>query len=1018
MGALIGIELVRARLQPLGILALCHVPCLLAGPCQIRGFTLTYLYKVRTCASRHLLLRCHAGFSMHRNDTLALVERRSDSIKMDCLKNRWRATGGWYLFVLAISMGACERPDPEMELDAAAASFSARNYEDAALRLNYVVQLEPDNIQARELRGDIALLLGDYANAVAEFRHAYELGASRGSIALRLAEAYVGQGRTEAALELLDAAEEVLSADPLYWVLRAEALLAAERPSEAEIALTKVQIGDRGARTLIARAQIAFALGNPAAAFASIGQALLVAPNDPRVRLAHAELLARSDRLSEAAAELQRSAELYREASLGPRETLSLLGLVQVHLARNDLEAAEKVAARLAQLAPEVQSTAYFQGLVRFRRGKYDEAAALVQPLVNASPDSIQYRSLLGAIQLARGNVGQAEQQFLRVLAVSPRDPAAAKLLAETRLRQQRPDAALDALLAVQDTATEDPQIGLLSGIATMLTGNAEQGLLYLEQAAALDPTNELLRMQIARAYLATGRDAEASSLLTGSFGDDARTIEAKLLRLFAENRRGAAESAANISEELLTEYPDEPRVLVAVAVHYQHAGDNRRAHELLERAAELDTDDVTARLFVAASLLQEGRQDEAESLLRRTILEHPDSAQAVAALAQLLASRGEFGEAAVLFGRAAEQTTSVLPRLALVKLLLRQGSIDEAKLQLNNAVTVAPDNAEVIALRGIVALAEGRTDAAAGLLQRAEEMLPDRLGVSLALARARLANGETEAARNSLLRVLKVAPQSLPIRLALGDTELQSGNADAALSVATDLKVEFPSQAGGYILEGKTLIATREYLAASRSLTTAFARQPTWSVLALRIQALRLGGQEMEALEAIDAWLADNPAHVPGGLMRAVLLQADGRNPAALEAYKEVLSIAPENLVALNNAAWVAHELGTPDALALAERASKVGPQNAAVLDTLGWILLAQGQNDRAIDTLSRAVELAPQAQEFRYHLSEALVAGGQSGRAREMLASLLSDERDFDGRADAERLLERVTAEVALNP
>ncbi|MEQ9563787.1 MAG: PEP-CTERM system TPR-repeat protein PrsT [Woeseiaceae bacterium] len=936
-------------------------------------------------------------------------------MRIDFFRRRGGAASAWLVCVLVIGMGGCERPDPETELDAAAASFSASNYEDAALRLNYVVQLEPDNIRARELRGDIALLLGDYASAVTEFKLADELGAPRDSIALRLAEAYVGNGRVDDALELLYSAESGLAGEPLYWVLRTEALLAAEQLPDAERSLLEAQqLRDGGARSLTAGAQIAFLRGDTAEAFKLLKQALLIAPNDPRVRIAHAELLARSDLLSEAAAELQRSADLYREASLGPRETLSLLGLVQVHLARNDISAAEAVAARLAQQAPEVQSTSYFQGLVKFRRGHYDEAAALVQPLVNASPDSIQYRSLLGAIQLARGNVGQAEQQFLRVLAVSPRDPAAAKLLAETRLRQQRPDAALDALRAVQDTAAEDPQIGFLSGIATMLSGNPEQGLLYLEQAAALDPTNELLKLQIARAYLATGRDAEATSLLTGSFGDDARAIEAKLLRLFAESRQGDAGSAASVAEELLADYPDEPRVLIAVAVHYQHNGDNRRAHELLERAAELDTDDATARLFVAASLLQEGRQGDAESLLRDTILQHPDNPQAIAGLAQLLASRGDFDEAAELFGRAAEHTTSVIPRLALVQMLLRRGSIDEAKQQLDKAVVVAPDNPELIALRGIVALAEGRSDVAVGLLQRAAELLPDRLGISLALARARLANGQTAAARDTLVRVLEVAPQSFPIRLALGDAELQSGDADAALSVAADLKVAFPAQAGGYILEGRTLISARQYAAASRSLALAFERQPTWPVLALRIQSLRLAGRSAEAMDAIDAWVADKPGHVPALLMRAVLMQADGRNQEALEAYKAVLSVAADNLVALNNAAWVSHELGKPDALSFAERAHTVGPQNPAVLDTLGWIHLAQGQDELAIEYLSRAVELAPRTPEFRYHLSKALVAGGQSARAREMLSALLSEERDFDGRADAERLLELINAEV----
>ncbi len=973
----------------------------------------------RTCASRHFLLRYRAGFSARQDDTLTQLERILESVRMDYLKRRCRAAGVWLLFVLVMSMAACERPDPETELDAAAASFSAGDYEDAALRLNYVVQLEPDNIRARELRGDIALLLGDYANAATEFDRARELGAPLDSITLRLAEVRVGQGLVDEALELLDAAESGHADEPVYWTLLAEALLAAKRLPEAERSIEQAaRVGDGGARALTAKAQIAFSRGDPAEAFESLEQALVVAPSDPRVRIAHAELLARSDRLTEAAAELQRAADLYHDASLGLRETLTLLGLAQLHLARNDLGAAEAVAARLAQQAPQVQLTSYFQGVVNFRRGHYDEAAALIQPLVNASPETIQYRSLLGAIQLARGNVGQAEQQFLRVLAVSPRDPAAAKLLAETRLRQQRPGAALDALLAVQDTAAEDPQIGLLSGIATMLSGNAEQGLLYLEQAAALDPTNELLKLQLARAYIATGRDAEASSLLTGSFGDDAHAIEANLLRLYAEGRLGDAGSTADIAEELVADYPDDPRVLTAVAVHYQLNGETDRARELFEHAAVFETDIATARLFVAASLVKEGRQDEAELLLRQTIEQQPKNAQAIAGLAQLLAGRGAFDEAAELFSRAAEHTTSVIPRLALVKMLLRQGRINAAKRQLDTAAVAAPDNPEVIALSGVVALAEGRTDASVALLERAAELLPDRLGVSLALARARLANGQPAAARDTLLRVLELAPQSFPIRLALGDAELQSGNVEGALSVATDLKVDFPSQAGGYILEGKALIAARQYDAASKSLTTAFERQPEWPVLTVKIQALRLAGRSTDALDANEAWLADNPGHVPAGLMRGVLLQAAGRVQEASGAYKAVLEVAPENLVALNNAAWVSHELGEPGALSFADRAYDVGPDNAAVLDTFGWILLAQGQDKLAIEHLSRAVELAPQAPEIRYHLSKALIAGGQSARAREMLAVLLSDERVFDGRADAERLLESMQAEVALDP
>jgi Tfp pilus assembly protein PilF len=172
----------------------------------------------------------------------------------------------------------------------------------------------------------------------------------------------------------------------------------------------------------------------------------------------------------------------------------------------------------------------------------------------------------------------------------------------------------------------------------------------------------------------------------------------------------------------------------------------------------------------------------------------------------------------------------------------------------------------------------------------------------------------------------------------------------------------------------------------------------------------LRLAGESEEALDSLESWVDENPNHVPAALIRAVLLQTEGRSKEALEAYRALLQVEPDNVVALNNAAWIAHELAEPDALSFAERAYEVGPEVPSVLDTFGWILLGQGKGELAIEKLSRAVELAPQAPEIRYHLAQALSDNGQSSQAREILEALLNEERDFAERADAERLLESI--------
>jgi putative PEP-CTERM system TPR-repeat lipoprotein len=908
-----------------------------------------------------------------------------------------------------VALGACTGVDPATELAAARQNIAAHQYGEAAIRLANIVQVQPDNADARLVRGELALLSGEYSLAADELERARTLGSTVDTLAVSLADAWTGLGKHDEALLLLDSVALANASSATYWVVRAEALLRAGRVSEAERALDSgEQAGDTSVRGQIARAAVAFARDDVAGAEAIFLRALEASPNDPGVLMARANLLGRSGRFSDAAADLSRAAALYRADSLLTRELTALVALAQIQLAGNDLDAAEATAAQLVERAPQSALTAYFQGLVEYRRGRFDAAADIIQPLTSASPDTPQFRSLLGAIHLARGELGQAEQQFLAVLANSPRDPAAVKLLAETRLRQQRPEAALSALRSVEAAAAEDPQIGLLSGVANLLTGNTEQGVVYLQQAAALDPTNELLKLQLARAYLVAGRSSDASALLQGAFSAGTAGLEAAMLRLLADIRQGGDGAGDASARDLLERFPDEPRALTAAAMYFQLRGDADRARELFERAAERETDGVVARMFVAAALAQDGRREDAEQLLRRVVEQQPDNGQALNALAELALARGALDEGAELLSRAADHSNTVLPRLALVQLRIRQGNLGAAQEQLELAAKAAPDSPEVTAVSGLLAYAEGRSQEAATLLARAESALPNRLGITLALARAQIASKQAAAAKATVQRVLAVAPRSLPLRLMLGEAELRLGNAEEAFAIASALKAEYPTQTGGYILEADAQIATRRYAAAADTLAAAYGREPTWPVLARLVSARQLAGQPAEALSASEAWVRANPQHIPGALSLAGLLQEAQRNDEALRAYQRVIDIDGNNLAALNNAAWLAHDLNRPGALQLAERAYALAEDNPAVLDTLGWILVGQNRQAEALPHLSRAAELAPNAPEIRYHLASALAASGKSAEARSILTTVVTGSRDFEGMAEARHLLE----------
>src|SRR5204863_6428586 len=161
-----------------------------------------------------------------------------------------------------------------------------------------------------------------------------------------------------------------------------------------------------------------------------------------------------------------------------------------------------------------------------------------------------------------------AEQELQSVLINSPRDSRVVKLLAETRLRQLRPEEALSTLKVVEDAMEQDSQIGFLMGRALLAAGNVQQGAFYLEHAASLDPSNELLKVQVARAYLAAGREADAANLIEHSFAGGSSELHVRLLQLFADIRLGTSDSPVVI--ELMTTYSSDPRALTAVAIYSQ----------------------------------------------------------------------------------------------------------------------------------------------------------------------------------------------------------------------------------------------------------------------------------------------------------------------------------------------------------------------------------------------------------------------------------------------------------------
>jgi predicted Zn-dependent protease len=149
-------------------------------------------------------------------------------------------------------------------------------------------------------------------------------------------------------------------------------------------------------------------------------------------------------------------------------------------------------------------------------------------------------------------------------------------------------------------------------------------------------------------------------------------------------------------------------------------------------------------------------------------------------------------------------------------------------------------------------------------------------------------------------------------------------------------------------------------------------------------------GGKPTAAELAVDKWLKEHPKDVvvPDYLAELALKKLDYK--AAARQYEALVALQPDNVMFLNNLAWAAGNLGDPKALSYAEKAAALAPANPSVLDTLGMLLVKQGNVKQGLEKVQKAAQLAPNQSDIRLHLAEALIKAGDKPSARKELEAL----------------------------
>ncbi|WP_426101804.1 XrtA/PEP-CTERM system TPR-repeat protein PrsT [Massilia sp. TSP1-1-2] len=907
--------------------------------------------------------------------------------------------------VLLATLGGCHRADSAATLVGEAKSYQQKGDNKAALiQWKNAAAKSPEDATIRLSLGALYNEMGDSASAEKELRKAASLGAPAAQVLPGLATALLGQGEFQKLVTETDAA--AASAGAPLLVQRGNAFLALNQPDKAKEAFEaalKAKPDDSAA--LLGLASHAFTIKDTEAGERYAAQALAKDGKNPDVWMFKAMLATRQGKQADALAAYDQVLALrpaHRSAHL--EKAYLEIGMGKFDLAKADIDAAKKT-------TPNSLIVTYTQALLDFTQGKNEVALEAVQKVLRSVPEHMPSVLLSGAIELNLGQLEQAEQHLKKYLEKFPDTLYARKLLATTQLRAAHPDEAAATLAPALKLPSEDPQLLALAGESFMQArefGKAEE---YFTRAAVLAPKAAALRTSLGMSKLAQGQKEQAVTEMELATTLDPKSQAAGITLVRTALGMKQYDKALAAVLALEKEQPDNALVQNMKGGVHLSRSDMPAARTAFARAAQLQPSYFAPVSNLAQMDLADKKPEDARKRLEAFVALDKKNIAAMTALAELSGSQGNMPQALVWLERAAaENPDTPEPGMRLAAYYMKSGDKAKALTLVRKLQVANPTNPELADMLGQAQVANNDAAGALETYSKLAALLPKSAKPQLRLASVhRLLKNEALAA-DDIKRAIALEPANVQAKLALVDLELRRGKPDEALAVVHRLQKEEPSSAVYYAVEGDLLQAQKKPELALKSYQQAYGLAKSAQLMLKVNQALRQNGKAKEADVQLTQYLKDKPGEPAVMLYAAETQLAAKQYKAAIANFEAILKRSPDNPLVLNNLAWAYQQEKDPRALPTAEQANKIAPDNAALMDTLGWMLVEQGDVKRGLPLLEKAAAKAPQANDIRYHLAGALNKSGDKARARKELDKALADGKPFAQMDEARALLKQL--------
>ncbi len=541
---------------------------------------------------------------------------------------------------------------------------------------------------------------------------------------------------------------------------------------------------------------------------------------------------------------------------------------------------------------PENAVVLYERALILVDASKVDAAEAELRKVVVLQPNFYDAERLLGRVLLDRAGtdktkVDEALVHLRNAFHIYPDDLATGMAIAQIYSVGGRPAEAEKVLASMLERAPDQRGVNYAYALVLTKLGRGAESLKYLERAVEVDPTFGLAIQQLIEIYQSTNQWQKAADVLQPLINDDPTNLDFQRQQAFFYLRAGQAEKARTRFTALLA----------------------------------ADPKDTRTQYYLAESLSDLERYDEAEHIYRQLLEKTPDDPDVLASFGLAQVGRKKYDDAAKTF-----HTLLALPDIA-------EGVQILAKTQL------------------------AFIDLQKGNFQQA-----------------------IDAAKPLFVFHDKVNPPAINIALDAMRKQKRYSDAVAMMQPLVDKYASDPFVNARYI-EMLARAGDKDRARVAASTQSKFGVRNTISAAEAYIQA----DQYDQAIAVVKDALRSKPDEIDLQFELGAVLERSGDKTGAEKAFLTILDQHPDNAGTMNYLGymWAEQGVNLDRAADMLTKAVTLEPGNGAYLDSLGWAYFRQGKLDLAEKRLNEAAQILPRDATVHEHLGDVLAKRGDTNRA-----------------------------------